>query len=79
MECAGARDLHRVACLGPLQRIGRWEAFATPAQARDAYLRTVREDPGAPPLTSGVWRVRLVLGGRPAAERYVVRSLPRLT
>jgi hypothetical protein len=74
-----ARDLHRVECLGPLQRIGRWEAFATPVQARDAHLRTVREDPGASPLTSGVWRVRLVLDGRPAGERYVVRSLPRLT
>jgi hypothetical protein len=55
------------------------EDTQTPAQARDAHLRTVREDPGAPPLTSGVGRVRLVLDGRPAAERYVVRSLPRLT
>jgi hypothetical protein len=49
-----------------------------PAQTRDAHLRTVREDPGAPLLT-GVWRVRLVLDGLPAAERYVGRSLPRLT
>ena len=28
---------------------------------------------------NGKWRVRLVLDGRAAAERYVVRSLPRLT
>ena len=73
------RDVHRIECLGPLQRVPRWEAHATPAQAREVYLRMLREDLDTPLRSSGVWRIRLVLDGRPAEERYVVRSLPRLT
>jgi hypothetical protein len=74
-----ARDRHRVECLGPLQRTPRWEAFATSAEAREAYRRTVREDLDAPLRSSGVWRVRLVEDGRSVEQRYVVRALPRIT
>jgi hypothetical protein len=73
-----ARDVHRIEWLGPLQRIPRWEAHATPDQAKDAYLRMVEGDPVTPLHSSGVWKVRLVLDGRSVDERVVVRCLPRL-
>jgi hypothetical protein len=69
---------HRVECLGPLQRLPRWEAYATADEARDAYRRLVAGDPITPIRDSGVWKVRLFLGGRPVEERLVVRTLPRL-
>jgi hypothetical protein len=38
----------------------------------------VEGDPITPLQSSGVWRARLVLDGRSAQERLVVRPLPRL-
>jgi hypothetical protein len=73
-----AREPHRVERLAPLQRIPGWEAYATADDARDAFLRMVKGDPVTPLHSSGVWKVRLVLDGRSAEERFVVRRLPRL-
>jgi hypothetical protein len=69
---------HRVECLGPLQRSPRWESFATPEEARDAFRRLVQGDPITPLQTSGVWRTRLIVDGRASEERIVVRPFPRL-
>jgi hypothetical protein len=73
-----AREPHRIEYLGPLQRNPRWEAHSTRGDARDAFRRMVAGDPVTPLQTSGVWRVRLVLDGRSAEERLVVRPFPRL-
>ncbi len=73
-----ARDVHRIECLGPLQRIPRWEAFATADEASDTYRRLKEGDPITPLRSSGVWKVRLVLEGRPVEEGLVVRTLPQL-
>ncbi|MGY1643385.1 hypothetical protein ACI782_19950 [Geodermatophilus sp. SYSU D00703] len=73
-----ARDRHRIECLAPLQRTPRWESYPTVDEARDAFRRVVAGDPVTPLQSSGIWRARLVLDGRPAEERLVVRSLPRL-
>jgi hypothetical protein len=73
-----ARHPHRIEFLAPLQRVPRWEAHETPDDARAAFRSLVRGDPITPLRTSGVWRARLVLDGRPAEERLVVRPLPRL-
>ncbi|MCU1667919.1 MAG: hypothetical protein JWP40_846 [Blastococcus sp.] len=72
------RDPHRIESLGPLQRIPRWEAYATADEARDVFRRLVEGDPITPLRSSGVWRARLVLDGRSVEERIVVRPLPRL-
>jgi hypothetical protein len=72
-------DLHRIECLAPLQRTPRWKRFATPGEARDAFLRVVEGEPVSPLHSSGVWKVRLVLDGRSVEERFVIRSLPQLT
>ena len=72
------RDRHRIESLAPLQRIPRREAFETAEEARDTFRRLVAGDPVTPLRTSGVWRARLVLGGRSVEERFVVRPLPRL-
>ncbi|MGY1710447.1 hypothetical protein ACI8AC_13155 [Geodermatophilus sp. SYSU D00758] len=69
---------HRVESLRPLQRVPRWEAHPTPEEAREVFRRFVAGDPVTPLRASGVWRVRLVLDGRPVEERYVVRPLPRV-
>ena len=74
-----AQAPHRIECLGPLQRTPRWEPYSAPDEARDAFRRMVQGDPITPLQTSGVWRVRLVLDGRSAEERLVVRPLPRMT
>ena len=73
-----ARQPHRIEALGPLQRVPRWEAYATAEEARDTFRRLVQGDPITPLRTSGVWRARLVLDGRSVEERLVVRPLPRL-
>jgi hypothetical protein len=73
-----AQAPHRIECLAPLQRTPRWESFPTPDEAGDAFRRMVQGDPITPLQNSGVWRARLVLGGRSAEERLVVRPLPRL-
>lgn len=73
-----AREPHRIESLAPLQRAPRWEAYPTPDEARDTFRRLVAGDPITPLRTSGVWRARLVLDGRPVEERLVVRPLPRL-
>ena len=73
-----ARQPHRIEALGPLQRVPRWEAYATAEEARDTFRRLVQGDPITPLRTSGVWRARLVLHGRSVEERLVVRPLPRL-
>ena len=73
-----ARAPHRIECLGPLQRAPRWESYATPDEARDAFGRIVQGDPVTPLQTSGVWRTRLALDGRSVEERLVVRPLPRI-
>ena len=73
-----ARHPHRIESLAPLQRVPRWEAHETPAEAMAAFRRLVTRDPVTPLRTSGVWRARLVLEGRSVEERLVVRSLPRL-
>ena len=73
-----ARDPHRIERLGPLQRNPRWESYATPDEAREAFGRMVAGDPVTPLQTSGVWRTRLVLEGRSVEERLVVRPLPRM-
>jgi hypothetical protein len=72
------RDPHRIEALGPLQRIPRWEAYATAEEAREVFGRLVKGDPITPLRTSGVWRARLVLHGSSVEERLVVRPLPRL-
>jgi hypothetical protein len=72
------RDPHRIESLGPLQRIPRWEAYATAEEAQDVFRRLVTGDPITPLRSSGVWRARLVLDGRSVEERIVVRPLPRL-
>jgi hypothetical protein len=69
---------HRIEALGPLQRVPRWEAYATPEEARDTFRRLAQGDPITPLRTSGVWRARLVLDGRSVEERLVIRPLPRL-
>lgn len=69
---------HRIEFLGPLQRIPRWEQHPTAEEARDAFGRIVAGDPVTPLQASGVWQVRLVLDGRSADERLVVRPLPRM-
>lgn len=74
-----AQHPHRTEWLGPVQRIPRWEAHSTPDEARDAFRRMVAGDPVTPLQTSGVWRARLVVDGRSAEERLVVRPLPRMT
>jgi len=71
-------DPHRVEALGPLQRVPRWEAYATPEEARETFRRLVAGDPITPLRTSGVWRARLIVDGRSVDERLVVRPLPRL-
>jgi hypothetical protein len=73
-----ARDPHRIESLAPLQQVPRWEAYATADEARDVFRRLVEGDPITPLRTSGVWRARLLLDGRPVEERIVVRSLPRM-
>jgi hypothetical protein len=72
------RQPHRIEALGPLQRVPRWEAYATAEEARDTFRRLAKGDPITPLRTSGVWRARLVLDGRSVEERLVVRPLPRL-
>lgn len=72
------RDVHRIECLGPLQRIPRWAAYATPEEARDAFLRVVKGDSATPLQSSGVWKVKLLMDGRSTEERFVVRCFPRL-
>jgi hypothetical protein len=72
------REPHRIEALGPLQRVPRWEAYATPEEARDTFRRLAQGDPITPLRTSGVWRARLVLDGRSVEERLVVRPLPRI-
>jgi hypothetical protein len=73
-----ARDPHRIESLAPLQRVPTWEAYRTAEEAEDVFRRLVRGDPITPLRTSGVWRARLVLDGRPVEERLVVRPLPQL-
>ncbi|MBB3084543.1 hypothetical protein [Geodermatophilus sabuli] len=73
-----ARAPHRIEALGPLQRVPRWEAYATAEEARETFRRLAQGDPITPLRTSGVWRARLVLDGRSVEERLVVRPLPRL-
>jgi hypothetical protein len=73
-----ARVPHRIEALGPLQKVPRWEAYATPEEAMDTFRRLAQGDPITPLRTSGVWRARLVLDGRSVEERLVVRPLPRL-
>jgi hypothetical protein len=72
------RHPHRLECLGPLQRRPRWEAYPTAEDAQDAYRQVVAGDPVTPLRNSGVWKVRLVLGGETVEEVLVVRALPRL-
>ena len=74
-----AQEPHRIECLGPLQGVPRWESYATPDEAREAFRRMVTGDPVTPLQSSGVWRVRLVQDGRSAEETLVVRPLPRMT
>jgi hypothetical protein len=69
---------HRLECLGPLQRRPRWEAYPTADDAQEAYRQVVAGDPVTPLRNSGVWKVRLVLGGETVEEVLVVRALPRL-
>jgi hypothetical protein len=71
-------DAHRVECTSPVQRVPRWEAFETRAEAEETFLRMVEGDPITPLQSSGVWRVRLVVHGRSVDERLVVRPLPRM-
>src|SRR5919112_294864 len=40
--------------------------------------RVVSDDPGSPIRSSGIWQVRLYVGGVLAAEELVVRRLPKL-
>ena len=72
------RSPHRIEALGPLQRVPRWEAYGTPDEALSTFRRLALGDPITPLRTSGVWRARLFLDGRPVDERLVVRPLPRL-
>jgi hypothetical protein len=72
------RSPHRIEALGPLQRVPRWEAYATAEEARSTFGRLAQGDPITPLRTSGVWRARLVLDGRQVEERLVVRPLPKL-
>jgi len=69
---------HRLACLGPLQRRPRWEAYPTAEDAQDAFRQVVGRDPVTPLRNSGVWKVRLVPGDGTVEEILVVRALPRL-
>jgi hypothetical protein len=69
---------HRLEFLGPLQRRPRWEAFSTADEAQEAYRQVVVGDPVTPLRNSGVWKVRLVVGGETAEEVLVIRALPRL-
>jgi hypothetical protein len=36
-----ARDLHRIECLGPLQRTPRWESYTAVDEASDTFRRMV--------------------------------------
>jgi hypothetical protein len=72
------RDRHRIESLGPLSRAPRWEAYRTADEARDAYSRIVTGDPVTPMRSTGVWKVRLILDGKPVEELLVVRALPRM-
>jgi hypothetical protein len=74
-----ARDPHRIECLGPLQRIPRWESYPTADEARETFARMGAGDPITPLQNSGIWQARLVLDGRSAEERLVVRPLPGST
>ena len=62
-----------VPCNGP-----RWDAHGTPEAAGDAHRQMVAGDPVTLLQSSGVWRARLVVGGRSVEERLVVCPLPRL-
>jgi hypothetical protein len=64
-----ARDLHRIECLGPLQRTPRWESYTAVDEASDTFRRMVAGDPISPLQSSGIWRARLVLDGRSVEER----------
>ena len=69
---------HRIEFIGPLDKRPRWEGYPTVDEARGAYDRLVTGDPITPIRSSGVWKVRLVLDGRPVEELLVVRALPRM-
>ena len=71
-------DRHRIEYLGPLDRIPRWEGFATADEAHEAYDRFVTGDPITPLRNSGVWKVRLVVDDESIEELLVVRALPRM-
>jgi hypothetical protein len=71
-------DRHRVEYLGPLDRLPRWDSYASPEEAREAYDRVVTGDPVTPLENTGVWKVRLLVDDRPAEELLVVRALPRM-
>ena len=74
----GADGSHRVEYRGPLDPGPNQEWCTTPDGARSAFERVVADDPGSPVASSGVWQVRLYVGGVLAAEELVVRRLPKL-
>src|SRR3954447_14622455 len=59
----GADGSHRVEYRGPLDRSPHQEWSSTPDAARAAFERVVADDPGSPIASSGVWQVRLYVGG----------------
>jgi hypothetical protein len=75
----GADGSHRVEYRGPLDRSPHQEWLVTSEEAADAFRRVVADDPASPIASSGVWQVRLYVGGVLAAEELVVRRLPKLT
>jgi hypothetical protein len=74
----GADGSHRVEYRGPLDRGPHQEWCATPDAARSAFDQVVADDPSSPIASSGVWQVRLYVGGLLEAEQLVVRRLPKL-
>jgi hypothetical protein len=77
-RAAGSDGAHRVEFRGPLDPAPHQEWHASPDGARSGYDRVLADDPGSPVPSSGVWQVRLYLGGVLVAEQLVVRRLPRL-
>jgi hypothetical protein len=69
---------HRVEACGPLDRSVVVEGHPTEAEARAAYEQTIAGDPVTPLRSSGVWKVRLVVGDETVEERLVVRTLPQV-
>jgi len=74
----GADGSHRVEYRGPLDRSPHQEWSSTPDGARETFDRVVADDPSSPIASSGVWQVRLYVGGVLEAEQLVVRRLPKL-